>query len=584
MKQYKEDLLPLLDKLPIPELTHTMSEVIEWVEPFLTASELAEFQQLTERFEAEEGKKLQEDLQRHEQETEGSWLAGFWQESYLSGRGCVQSETNFGLTIRNELHEHLASHAEKATQLIYQLTKIYLALAEGTHPLEYTSKQKNIDMSYHGNLFGSCRNPGENRDFFFKSSIANRHMIVVNKGNYYQLEVIDSTGKQYSPEKIIETIEHILTEKHIAQKGEENLAYMTGVERKTAYAVYQQLKAVGHNSQNCDLIENALFVLSFTDGKDGSIEERIATMLLNGQDQIFTKTLQAIITRSGSIGFNIEHTAVDGVPTMNILTKVFDRIKDQKPINRREGSPTLAKRLSWQFTPELLTALEECRVRVEEEAQAYRIHHRLIESIGKNRIKELKVSPDAYFHMALAVAQMAVFGRLESVYEPVAMRSFYEGRTECARSLSKEKKDFAEAYLNTEELLERDILAELFLQGVSAHSERILKCQSGLGVERHLFGLQKMTGEEVEASYFFESEPVKKLTRNFISTTGIPSDLLEAFGFCPVEEDGFGLYYGILDDRIVLTVSSKQELAEEGKQLLQKLEECLLELPGLLNG
>lgn len=584
MKQYKEDLLPLLDKLPIPELTHTMSEVIEWVEPFLTASELVEFQQLTERFEAEEGKRLQEDLQRHEQETEESWLAGFWQESYLSGRGCVQSETNFGLTIRNELHEHLASHAEKATQLIYQLTKIYLALAEGTYPLEYTNKQKNIDMSYYGNLFGSCRNPGEDRDFFFKSSIANRHMIVVNKGNYYQLEVIDSTGKQYSPEKIIETIEHILTEKHIAQKGEENLAYMTGVERKTAYAVYQQLKAVGHNSQNCDLIENALFVLSFTDGKDGSIEERIATMLLDGQDQIFTKTLQAIITRSGSIGFNIEHTAVDGVPTMNILTKVFDAIKDQKPINRREGSTTLAKRLSWQFTPELLTALEECRVRVEEEAQTYRIHHRLIESIGKNRIKELKVSPDAYFHMALAVAQMAVFGRLESVYEPVAMRSFYEGRTECARSLSKEKKGFAEAYLNTEELLERDILAELFLQGVSAHSERIFKCQSGLGVERHLFGLQKMVGEKVEASYFFESEPVKKLTRNFISTTGIPSDLLEAFGFCPVEEDGFGLYYGILDDRIVLTVSSKQELAEEGKQLLQKLEECLLELPGLLNG
>ncbi|MDR0500659.1 MAG: choline/carnitine O-acyltransferase [Coriobacteriales bacterium] len=606
MKQYKEDLLPLLDKLPVPELAHTLSEVKKWAEPFLTASELAKFEQLIKRFETEDAKLLQERLKRHEQQTKGSWLAGFWQESYLSGRGCVQSETNFALTVRDELHEHLTSRAQKATQLIYQLTKIYLALTEGSYPLEYTKNQKNIDMSYYENLFGSCRIPDENIDLFYKSTIINRHIIVVNKGSYYQLDVIDSTGKQYPPEIILESIEHILSQVHVPKNGEENLAYMTGVKRKTSYAVYQQLKAEKLNSQNCDLIENALFVLSFTDSKDQSVEERIATVLLDGQDQIFSKTLQAIITSSGSIGFNVEHTPIDGVPTLNILAKVFDAIKDQMPIDKKEesaalaksaapenspalansseleNSPALTKRLSWQFTPELLVALEECRAMVEQEAQVYKIQYRLIESIGKNRIKELKVSPDAYFHMALAVAQMAVFGRLQSVYEPVAMRSFYEGRTECARSLSKEKKDFAEAYLNTEKLPERDVLKELFLRGASAHSERISMCQSGLGVERHLFGLQKMAGDDVDANYFFKSEPIKKLTYNFISTTSIPSYLLEAFSFCPVEEDGFGLYYEILEDQIVLTVSSKLELAKEGKQLLQKLEEYLLELEGLL--
>lgn len=578
MKKYREELLPLLGKLPVPELEHTMDELVEWVSPFLTVFEQQEFGQVVKQFSLAEGAQLQERLQLHWQETEGSWLADFWQDSYLSGRGCVQSETNFGLVIKKEAHAHLLSPAEKAAHLIYQLTKIHCAFAEGSYPLEYTKSKQPVDMSYYQNLFGSCRIPAIEKDAFFKCEESSSHVIVLSEGRYYRLEVIDSFGKPHSLAAILENIKTILAVETPADSGEKNLAYLTGVERQMAHRVYQQVKETAANAENCKLIENALFILSFTDGEEDSVEERISTMLLHGQDQLFTKTIQAIITKSGSIGFNIEHTAVDGVPTMNILTQVFDGLAKEQSTDSQEKKTALITRLSWQFTPTLLAELEQCQILVEKEAAAYHIHHRAIEGFGKNRLKELRVSPDAYFHMALAVAQKDVFGCLESVYEPVAMRGFYGGRTECARSLSREKKLFSEAFLNLASTVDKSELVDLFHQGIVAHSARLARCQKGFGVERHLFGLQKMVADPSEAAYFFQSEAVKKLTRNFISTTGIPSDLLESFSFCPVDQKGFGLYYGILEDSIILTISSRKELRHEGEQLIQKLEWYLLEL------
>lgn len=578
MRRYKEELLPLLEKLPVPELNDTMRELEEWVAPFLTDFEQEEFKQLVERFQTEDGLQLQERLQGHWQQTEDSWLADFWQDSYLGGRGCVQSETNFGLVIREEHHAQAFSRAEKAAQLIYQLTNVHLALEEGSFPLEYTRNGQHLDMSYYGNLFGSCRIAGLEKDSFFKSEEKNSHILVLNRGSYYQLNVIDQSGNPYSVKNILEAIHYILAEEQSADDGEKNLAYLTGVERETAHLVYQQLIEIEGNQRNCELLENALFVVSFTDGEDNCPENRVSTMLLNGQDQIFTKTIQALITKNGTIGFNIEHTAVDGVPTMNILAQAFADFGSEPLAASEEQAASLVHRLSWQFTPKLLEALVQCRLAVEEEAKAYHIYHRVIEGLGKNKLKELRISPDAYFHVALAVAQKDVFGRLESVYEPVAMRSFYGGRTECARSLSQEKKKFSEAFLNQEKPREPAELADLFQQAISAHSNRLVRCQKGLGVERHLFGLEKMADESLNAAYFFESKGVKKLTRNFVSTTGIPSELLESFSFCPVDSEGFGLYYGILENRIVLTLSSGKERMYEGEQLIQKLEYYLLAL------
>ena len=102
----------------------------------------------------------------------------------------------------------------------------------------------------------------------------------------------------------------------------------------------------------------------------------------------------------------------------------------------------------------------------------------------------MNISPDAFFHMALQIAQYRTFGILRSVYEPVSVRVFHEGRTECARATSMEKLKLVTALEAGEE--NNEILYSLMQKAGAAHSNRIIECRKGLGVERHMFGLEQM--------------------------------------------------------------------------------------------
>lgn len=115
-----------------------------------------------------------------------------------------------------------------------------------------------------------------------------------------------------------------------------------------------------------------------------------------------------------------------------------------------------------------------------------------------------------------------------------------------------------------------------------AHSDRIIQCQNGKGVERHLFGLQKMTVRSKTKTTTFTAEVLKILGDDFISTTGIPYNILESFSFGPVNKNGFGLYYGILEEEVILTISAKINREKEARQLLEGIEQAMIELTDLL--
>lgn len=584
MKKYKDQLLPKLKKLPVPELQETLVDLSEWIRPLVTKEQLVDFQKKAETFGVSEGPLLQKKLVTYAEKTAGSWLAPLWEESYLKSRGFLQSESNFALIIDESFHDQQITKEAKAAQLIYQLTIVYLNLVEGTYPIEYTKNSQNIDMSFYLNFFKSCRIPGKERDSFYRGEVRTKenYIVIFYKGVYFRLNVTDASGAVYSLEQLLESLNYILSSEIIPKTGEMLISYLTGVERSQSEVVYQQLKKEKINSQNLAQIEEALFVLSFSDGKDESKEERITDVLLNTSHQFLSKTTQAVITKNGHIGFNMEHTAIDGVPTMNLLTTIFETFNDSKIEINRKCSTDLIHRFEWSLTKDMISLLEESKKNVEIENRSYTIKHQVVSGIGKERMKKAKVSPDAFFHIALAMAQQKVFGKLRSVYEPVAMRMYYEGRTESARSISQEKKQFIEGFYDESGLKSREKLVELFVEAATAHSNRIAQCQKGNGVERHLFGLQQMARNSEKEFCFLSDESLKKLEEDFISTTGIPYDILESFSFGPVNKTGFGLYYGILNEEVLVTISAKKVNENQSVLILEALCETLEDLATLL--
>ncbi len=69
------------------------------------------------------------------------------------------------------------------------------------------------------------------------------------------------------------------------------------------------------------------------------------------------------------------------------------------------------------------------------------------------------------------------------------------------------------------------------------------------------------------AAAFFNSDLLAQLQTDFFSTTGIPYDIIDNFSFAPTSEDGYGIYYGILADKILLTVSAWVTNAFNAKEL-----------------
>ncbi|MGX7264331.1 choline/carnitine O-acyltransferase [Enterococcus crotali] len=584
MEKYKEKLLPKLKKLPVPELHETLVALSDWLRPLVTLEELKDFQKKAIAFSVSDGLLLQKDLVEYAENSAGSWLALFWEESYLKSRGYLQSESNFALIIDEHYYSQIESKEMRAAQLIYQMTNIYLSLANGTYPIEYTKNNQNVDMSFYLNFFNSCRIPGNERDSFYRGAInpTRNYIVIFVNGSYFRLEVTDNLGKLHSLEQILANLNYILSLEINPKQGEALLPYLTGVERERANLMYQQLQKKELNSQNLKQIEDALFVLSFSDGADESKEERITDVLLNTSHQFLTKTMQAIITKNGHIGFNMEHTAIDGVPTLNLLTKVFESFNELKQAKTTKYSSDLVQKFEWSLDEQMFKALEEAQKLVEIENSSYTLNHQVVSEIGKERMKKAKVSPDAFFHIALAMAQQTVFGKLRSVYEPVAMRMYYEGRTESARSISQEKKQFVEAFYNKIEPTSKERLMALFVEAATAHSSRINQCQNGKGLERHLFGLQQMALNPEEGAKFFHTKALKILSEDFISTTGIPYDILESFSFGPVNKSGFGMYYGILDEKVILTLSAKKTDEVQATQLIGAISEALISLTELL--
>lgn len=578
-----EELASKLKRLPVPELHETLIALNDWLRPVVTTEELKEFQKKAITFSVSDGALLQKDLVKQAQLQTGSWLAPLWKESYLEHRGYLQSESNFALMIDDKYYAQIDTKVGRAAQLIYTMTAIYLSLVDETYPLDYAKGQQNLDMSYYMNFFRSCRIPGKERDSFYRNhqQTSDNYSVIYANGTYFRLAVTNDQGEIYSVAELHENLNHLLSLEN-STSGEELISYFTGVKRAQSDSLYQQLKAENINAQNLQQIEDALFVLSFSDAEDDSKEKRITDMLLNSSHQFLAKTTQAIITKTGHIGFNMEHTAIDGVPTLNLLANTFNSFHDVIPKSTQKKSCGLVQKLEWVLPTTLISNLEEAKALVEIENNSYLIKHQIISTIGKARMKKANVSPDAFFHIGLALAQQQVFGRLRSVYEPVAMRMYYEGRTESARSISQEKKQFVEAFYNERKPISEEALRRLFFEAATAHSERIRQCQEGKGIERHLFGLQKMALNPEEGTTFFSDTALSKLTEDFISTTGIPYDIIESFSFGPVNKTGFGLYYGILEDEIVLTLSTKKEYEQQANQLLKAISKGLQALTSLL--
>lgn len=552
-ERYTTDLQPKLPSLPVPELAQTLTSLEIWATPLLNQQTAEDFYHLVRQFSQTDGPILQKRLISLARQTSGSWLAPIWEESYLTSRQPLQNSTNFAFTVDPAVIPPAASQSYLAAQIIDRLTGAYLSYATGNQPLETYRNGNLMDMSYYQNFFKAMRLARLGKDSFYQgdSEITNQQVAIISGRQLYFVTVTDADGRQLPAEKIAADLTEILNQ---PASDSPFVGEFTGLPRDQAAQQLTALLEDDHNRTIWHAVSDALFTVSFETAP--ADHNYLRETLLGVTNRFVDKPLQIVIYSDSHVGFAIEHSRVDGVPALNLIQHALTGLGDHSRWSMKTTPP---KPVSFHLTPELTSQLKLAADQNQRVAGQITITTAAFDHFGKNQIKQFGVSPDAFFHIALALAMYRLTGTWQSIYEPVSMRNFYQGRTEDARSVSLEKKRFIAAFEHQED--PRD-LKQLFETAAKAHTTRIRLAQQGFGVERHLLGLETVFNQNQNglkiAKTFFASPQLAKLRTDFLSTTSIPFPVIQGLTFAPTSTNGYGVYYGILKDDIRLAVSSWQ--------------------------
>ncbi|KAG5456996.1 MAG: Choline/Carnitine o-acyltransferase-domain-containing protein, partial [Olpidium bornovanus] len=393
----------------------------------------------------------------------------------------------------------------------------------------------------------------------------NNHIAVVRNNKFFVFDVIIHDPESNSMRMLsIKEIERQL-QKIVDATGEvasPAIGVLTCDNRDT-WAANRDI-FLEHNPKNAKLLwrlESACFLLCLDDGRPVTkAEVSRACWHGDGENRWFDKSLQFVVFENGKAGFCGEHSLMDATPTARMCDFVvtYSR-KPPRKFGRNSGSAADLELpppecLDFEIPPKILSGAIPAAL--EAFGELVRKHHLQVlcyRGYGKEYIKTLKVSPDSFCQMAIQLAWYKMRGTWVSTYESAGMRGFGWGRTETCRTVSDESVEFVIAMESTD--LPAETKARLARRAIGAQSAYMASCLKGCGIDRHLLGLRlSLLPTEPTPSIFVD--PAYALSSHWtLSTSQIPSDFFEGYGWSEVVPDGFGVAYMVKGNSLRFNVT-----------------------------
>lgn len=573
-----------LQTLPIPELKDTLAKYLEWIKPLLTKEELENTKSIVEEFGKSGGigEKLHQRLLEYKNtiKDNNSWLFPMWDDMYLEGRCSIIPDVSFSALLNNKKYKEKYSLEEILARVAYSTTGIYHQIVDKSLPVDMI-KGNPLCMEQYLRMFKSMRMVNANRDEFYvgKFDKTNNYCVVFKDNNIYKIMLSDENGQRIGISSLIIALESLKNNKEVESF---NPFLYTSTTRDLGKEILDQILVTEENLRNFNEVKDALFVMCIDKGYKDVKESTKDILLSDGNNRCFDKSVQFIINESKEIGANIEHTGFDGSTMFSVLELINNDLEtgiiDVDSIKR----VVFPKKLDFLLSRDAKISLFKLKEEQREKKEAYHFNFEYFTEFGGNKAKELKMSPDAFFHIALQTAQYKTFGKIRSTYESVAVREFRQGRTECARSSSMEKAEFAKAFV--EKNVSGTELYNLLQSASMSHVARIKDCKKGLGVERHLFGLaqiQARFGSELginEVPELYTDKGYKELKYDFLSTSGVGGKYISHCAFGPQTIDGLGIFYTMGKDEIVINSAARIEQKDKADEFVNNLMSSFIEI------
>ncbi|MBF0194214.1 MAG: choline/carnitine O-acyltransferase [Magnetococcales bacterium] len=578
----------LLPELPIPDLKDTCARFLVLTKPLLSNKEQRKTEDIVAKFIAKggDGEKLQQELIKWSKTTENNnWLEPFMYDNYLEFRGVLPANSNFSVIVEDIPQIEGINQLQCATAVTVAVIKFKNLIKNETLTPENVN-DANICMDQVKNLFGSCRIPRQGRDELTTAYPKDngspeyaKHILVLYNGHVFSLTVCDELGLALPDWEILQGFEQIIKLGSSPNAKEMQLAVLTAQKRDIwAKAREHVINANNQNRQILENIEKSLCTIVLDNNAPLNYCEKLKVALLgHGQDRWFDKPVQIIVAKNGSLSMNIEHSSVDGItahrllnginsiiaplqlnPDTAVLPTARPKLKDNRKLLTSQ-----AKRLDFILNAEVRKLIIEADEDYKLFILSKKSHFIKINDIGYTRIKGLKFSPDAFVQLAILATQYSVFKKCRSTYESVLINHFLHGRTQCMRPVTLEAINFAKKMVSSCSNAEK--IASLHL-AAKRHVEGLKYAKQGLGVDRHLVGIQKIHhyfGKELGINKpleLFSSSGWKALSTDFLTTSGTG----ELFcGFGPTIKNGIAIDYCLCSNFLAFSIVTDATMEKE---------------------
>lgn len=545
-----------LPRLPVPPLRDTLAKLLRTLQPLCDAEQFSRVLELAESFAASAGPMLQEQLEardRNEARLGLSWLARWWDDhTYLLPRYPLPVNVSFGMAL-------LAPPPPQRTRCALRAASLCVALLRIKHLVDtrmLTPDEQPSDQLPYTRVFGACRVPGPRGDSNVRYDHKSSHLAVVRGGAWWVVE----TG--WYPGASLAQLEQAL--EHIVQQApplpaSSGVGVLTAAHRDAWYEAHQELLHAGNEAMLL-AIRSAAFVVCLDDNEQPATLDERCSLVLHASprscaNRWYDKTLQLIVFGNGHAGLCGEHGPVDGAPVARIVDMMVDTEREllaSNSVSSTATAPLEIRRLTWQTNASLLARISAADEFARRELSSINMHQCVFDAFGKDLIKRLGVSPDAFCQAMLQLAFHRAHGCFAPTYESASTARFASGRTETGRTLTPELARFVRTMADASS--SREQRRALLVLAAKAHVAYMRMASQGLGVDRHLLAM-RLLSPQGDVHPFLNDSLVRYSHHWRLSTSQLPvTHMTVSFG--PAVMDGYGVCYQPHAERLHFSVSA----------------------------
>ncbi len=566
-----------IPNLPVADLEYTRDLFLKWVEPLISKEDYEIAKLEWEKFISSDlSDKLQNVIIEKSKDKDNSWLYDWWLNyAYLASRGPVTTECNAPIKVEFDNMENY-SQAERIALLFHATAKVCIQTKKHGVP-NFEVKGTKLSLDQLETAFASIRTPGKDFDNFELFEGTSRHSIFMFKNRIYKVEVIDQEDNLINPSKIANALNEIINSN--PEQLEVGLGHLsTFTNRNDLKDFYDTIEKEGNNKEVLKEINESIILVSYDDiDYEGDVVAELkGSVHTEHNNRFHGKTITYQVSRNG-VSMIADHTPIDGGTELAIAIAINDVFAKGLTIEGEEISKI--EELKQEITTEHSKVLEEEFNKFKEYVSNITVNIKPL-NVKRSELTELGiVGVDSFIHLAFQLAQLDAWGKIRNTYIAVDVRNFYKGRTECIRPVSHETMNVINSI--KEGNTSKEELKDMMKAVMDEHYARLKATKSGMGINRHMLGLQLALAENPElgeAPELFKTNAWTTISGNPISTSSLGHPIVKSGFFEPVDPNGIGILYVVDNINSYISVSAYQKDAKERDIFVERVEYWINEL------